>query len=142
MGANATVHNGTTIAQLCYEDKGGYRNIGSLIYFRTHEAEVKLDIIPMRAWATGEEYFIGNFVPSEKVPEPPFIDGDIMATTDERGKPVQVGHMHTRDDAVGNTQYFFTLFGIPVSAWRNAIKQSEEGKGRRALYMKIEMEDK
>ena len=141
MGLNTEKHNGSTICDLCYKDGEGYRNIGSLIYFRTHEAEVKLDLLPCRAWKIGREWFIGNFMPCEKVPEPPYIAGDIMATTDERGNPIKVGHVHTRDNETGETQYYLTLFGIPIGVWRKAIKESDEGGGRRSLFMRIKMED-
>ena len=141
MGLNARKGNGTTIADLCYMEGERYRNIGSLIYFRTHAAEIKLDLIPMSAWTAGKDWFIGNFMPSDKVPDAPYVEGDIMATTDERGNPIKVGHVHTRDDEDGNAQYYLTLFGIPIGVWRKAIKESDEGGGRRSLFLGIKLED-
>ena len=133
--------NGTIIADLCYKDGEAFRTIGSLIYFRTHEAEIRLDIIPAKAWATEVEWFIGNFIESEKVPEPPFVDGDITAVGEVRGKRVKLGHIHTRDNEVGQTQYFFTLFGVPTVAWSKIIEVNLEGGGKHALYLKVEMEE-
>ena len=137
----ASNRNGTTIASMCYLDDGRYRAIGSLVYFRNHKAELILHIIPMRAWTAGNEYFIGNFRATEKVPESPYIEGDIMATTDERGKPIHIGHVHTRDNAIGETQYFMSLFGIPVGAWRKLITSSDNGDGRKPLYLQIKLEE-
>lgn len=142
MGLYEGIHNGTIIADLCYKDGERFRKIGSLIYFRTHDAEIRLDLIPLRPWVKGEDWFFGNFITSEKVEEPPYIEGDITAPTEERGKRVQVGHIHTQDNEVGDTQYILTLFGVPVGIWRKAIMENEETGSKRSLFMKIEMEDK
>lgn len=138
MGMNQKKQNGTCIADFCYKDGEHYRKVGSLIYFRSHDADVKLDLIPIGLWKTGEEWLIGNFIPSEKIPEPEFIDGDIMARTDERGVKIKIGHIHTRDDAGGNAQYYMQMFGIPIGQWRDLI--SKQGEGRSSLYLPITME--
>src|SRR6056297_1270687 len=93
--------HGTIIASICYEleestELSRHKRIGKLIYYRNHAAQVRLDLIPLAAWESGVEWFIGNFVPTEKVPEPPFIDGDLVAATEDRGDPVFCGHIHTR----------------------------------------------
>ena len=141
MSLNTTQYNGSVVANMCYKEGERYRRIGSLVYFRTHKAELILEIIPMKAWVRGDEYFIGNFIPSEKVPEPPYLEGDIMASTDARGKPIQIGHLHTRDNAVGDTQYFMTLIGIPIGVWRKMIINSEDGNGRKPLYFQLKLEE-
>jgi hypothetical protein len=140
MGMNTEKQNGTTIADLCYKDGDDYRNVGSLIYFRTDEADVRLDIIPIGLWKQGEEWLIGNFMPSEKIPDAPYIDGDITAPSDKRGERIKVGHIHTRDNEIGDAQYYMTLFGIPVGSWRKLIAESDAGKGKRSLFLKVEME--
>lgn len=142
MGMNEAKHNGSCIADLCYRDGESYRKIGSLIYFRSHDAEVRLDLIPTKAWSNNEEYFIGNFISSAKVEDAPFVDGDIVATTDVRGEHVKVGHIHTRDNETGEAQYYMTLFGIPITAWRKIIESTITTGKKRALYLKVKLEDK
>jgi hypothetical protein len=144
MGVIGGDSNGTVIADLCYRDGERFRKIGALIYYRSHDAEVRLDIIPAGLWSSGESWFFGNFKEHEKVPEPPFIEGNIVAATQERGKPVTVGHIHTYEDDHGGdrVQYRMELFGIPVGQWRRAI-ESDKGDGdKRSLFMRVEMEDK
>jgi hypothetical protein len=139
--------HGTVIARLAYELDGpvsmvgkdgepytaSHKTIGLLIFYRTGEAQVRLDMIPLSAWIGGDEWFIGNFIPSEKVPEAPFVDGDLVASTDTRGEPVTVGHIHARQNEFGMSQYYMRLYGIPVSGWRRAI-QAGEGK---SLYLRV-----
>jgi DNA repair exonuclease SbcCD nuclease subunit len=136
------MEHGSVIAYLCYEKKvksdedTKYFRVGSLLYYRSHKdhvsptVQVRIDFIPDEALQFEFEFFIGNFIPSEKVPEPPFIDGDLFATTEERGMPVICGHIHTRQNAsskkLGNyedepTQYYFKLRGLPVYQWKKIL---------------------
>lgn len=136
--------NGSALCSLCYEDPREvspedfkHRRIGKLIYFRSGDANVRLDIIPSAAWAAGIEYFIGNFTPSEKVPEPPFIDGDLIAQTEDRKDPVFVGHIKTRErDSDGAVQYYMELRAIPIYQWKKLIESDKEHK---SLYLKVRL---
>lgn len=132
--------NGQSICDLCYKDGESHRNVGSVIFFRTDEADVRLDILPLKLWSKGEENLIGNFIPSEKVPDAPFIEGDVTAPSDERGKRIKVGHIHTDERPSGEAYYWMTLFGIPVGAWRKIILATESGSGKRSMFLKVEME--
>jgi len=152
MAAKSSEVHGTPICSICYENPedvapGDYlhRRIGKIIYYRSDEAQVRLDLIPARAWAAGINLFVGNFVPTEKVPEPPFIDGDIMATTVDRGDNIVVGHIHTvqnhNSKKVGEyadepTQYQVILNGIPVRDW---IRIRDADKELKAIYLKVRM---
>lgn len=152
--------HGSVIAYLCYENEGEsadadskFRRIGALVYYRSHHEDkppslkLRLDLIPASAWKRGIEYFIGNFIPSEKVPEPPFVDGDLFATSEERGKPVICGHLMTKqnesskkvgeyeDDA---TQYVVRLFGIPVREW---IRIRDADKEKKSIYLRARLEE-
>jgi len=133
--------HGTIIASLCYEKEtevAKHQRIGKLIYYRSHECQVRLDLIPVSAWKGEAEWFIGNFIPTEKVPDPPYIDGDLLAATEDRGDPVFCGHIHTRQkDHSDETQYFLTLSGIPTNQWRKLIESDKEHK---SLYLKVDME--
>lgn len=139
MGLNNKKHNGTVVGDFCYKDGESFRKVGSLIYYRSHDAVVRLDLIPSRMWATGETYLIANFIASEKVSEAPLIEGDVVAKTDERGARIKVGHIHSRDDAVGNAQYYIELFGLPVGGWREAIINNGES-GRASIHLPVIME--
>ncbi len=135
---------GSIIASMAYElDKptelSRHKAIGKLIYFRSHEAQIRLDLIPFGAWAKDAEWFIGNFLSSEKVPDPPYIDGDLVAATESRGDPVFCGHIHTRQTEDGTqTQYFMTLKGIPVMQWKRVMQSNKEHK---SIYLKVVLED-
>lgn len=132
------MEHGSVIAYLCYEKKvksdedTKYFRVGSLLYYRSHKdhvsptVQIRMALIPDEALLREFEYFIGNFIPSEKVPEPPYIDGDLFATTEERGMPVICGHIHTRQNLNSKklgvyedepTQYYLKLRGIPVYQW-------------------------
>lgn len=144
--------HGTVIAYLCYEIEDQFKRIGALIYFRSHkddsppEAQVRLDMIPSKAWANGIKYFVGNFIPSEKIPEPVFIDGDLLASTEERGKPVCCGHIHLRQNAASKkngeyqdhaTQYYMELYGIPVTQW---LRVHDSDREKKSIYLKVRTE--
>ena len=90
--------NGTYIADLAVEEppySGKYRKVGALLYFRSHEAKVKLTgPIPEGV------NVIGLFRESEKVQEAPYIEGDLFL------KGVKVGHIHSQQDEVGNSMYW------------------------------------
>jgi len=134
--------HGTVIGSVCYEAPGEispedfkHRRIGKIIYYRSHEAQLRLDLIPAAAWAAGIEWFIANFEPSDKVPEAPFLDGDLVAPTEERGNPVVVGHLHTRErEPDGAIQYYVRIFGIPVREW---IKIRDSDKEKKSIYLKV-----
>ena len=140
--------HGSVIASFCYETPGEvspedyrHRRIGKLVYYRSHSpdkdpsAQIRLDLIPAAAWAAGIEYFIGNFEPSEKVPDAPFIDGDITAATEDRGDHVVVGHIHTRErESDGAVQFYMRIFGIPVREW---IKIRDSDKERKSIYLGV-----
>lgn len=142
--------HGSIVARLCFEldapimqrNKDGseylskHSTIGLLIYYRTGEAQVRLDTIPISAFRDGVEYFIGNFMPSEKVPEPPFIEGNLVSPTDTRGEPVTCGYILSKQDENGRTQYAMRLYSIPVGQWKKAISQSDVAK--KSLYLKIQ----
>jgi hypothetical protein len=128
---------------MCWEDKENadpeehkHRRIGKLIYYRTHEAQLRLDLIPAKAWASSSGWFIGNFIESEDVPEPPYIDGDLIATTEDRGDYVVAGHIHTRERDDGAVQYYMKLFGIPVREW---IKIRDSNKESKSIYLKVNL---
>lgn len=148
--------HGSAIASFCYETPGEispedhkHRRIGKLIFYRSHSpdkdptAQIRLDLIPGAAWAAGIDLFIANFVPCEKVPEPPFIDGDVFATTEDRGDPVFVGHIHTLQNENSKkmgeyeedpTTYHLKLIGIPVREW---IKVRDSNKENKSIYLKV-----
>lgn len=137
--------HGSVIGSFCYESPKDvspeyhkHRRIGKLIWYRSEEAQVRLDLIPGAAWAAGIEYFIANFEPSERVPEAPYIDGDITAITEDRGDFVTVGHIHTRErESDGAVQYYAKLFGIPVREW---IKVRDSDKEKKSIYLKVRMD--
>lgn len=135
--------HGTLIANVCYERKEDvnpddypHRRIGAIIYYRSHEAQLRLDLIPAGAWADGVEYFIANFIPSEKVPEPPLIEGDLFATTEVRGDHVFCGHIHTRQKDSGETQYYAKINGLPIYQWKKIISADSS----KSLYLKIRLD--
>jgi hypothetical protein len=136
--------HGTPIASIAYEleqptEVACHKRIGKLIYYRNHAAQVRLDLIPLAAWESGVEWFIGNFVPTEKVPEPPFIDGDLVAATEDRGDPVFCGHIHTRQkEHSDETQYFLKLVGLPVMQWKRIMESDKE---HRSIYLKVQLEE-
>ena len=142
--------HGTVIASVCYEQPGDiapgdykHRRIGKLIYYRSHDCQLRLDLIPAKAWSEGIDLFIGNFQPSEKVPEPPFVDGDLMAVTEDRGDPVRVGHIWTvqnpdsrkiGDYAADATQYQLKLIGLPVREWAR-VRFTD----KKSIYLKVRL---
>jgi|TARA_R100000479_G_scaffold104925_1_gene52429 hypothetical protein len=142
--------HGTIVARLCFEldaptvqkNRDGseyiskHSTIGLLIYYRTGEAQIRLDSIPISAFRDGVEFFIGNFIESEKVPEPPYIEGDIVSPTDTRGEPVTCGYILSKQDESGRTQYAMRLYSIPVGQWKKAISQSDLNK--KSLYLKVQ----
>lgn len=135
--------HGSIIGFCCYEkpedvapEDQKHRRVGALVYYRSHQAQLRLDLIPSAAWAAGIEWFIANFIPSEKVPEPPFIDGDLFATTEVRGDPVFCGHVHTRQKDSGETQYYARLIGIPVREW---IRIRDADKEKKSIYLKVRL---
>ncbi len=135
---------GTIIADMCYEyfDEAGrkkHRKIGSLLYYRSHvgdepTAQFRWDLLPSTAWAKNPDtYFIGNFMPSEKVPEPPYVCGMVYVPSDVRGERVQVGHIGSRQRADGDeTQYYMQLFGVPLRELSKAVT-----KGYRARILEV-----
>ena len=150
---------GSVLCSFCYETPGEispedykHRRIGKLIFYRSHSektepsAQVRLDLIPGAAWAAGIDLFIGNFVPSEKIPEPIFITGDVYATTEDRGDHVVVGHIQTVQNPdskrIGEyedepTQYQLKLIGIPVREW---IKIRDSDKELKSIYLKVRLD--
>lgn len=134
--------NGTNIADIAFKEEERYRNIGSIIYYRSHDAELRLDLIPVSAWAKDKVWFFGNFIESDKVPVAPYIEGDILAATDKRGSRIPIGHIHTRDNEHGDVQYYLTLYGVPVGKWRQIIASDGEDGGKRSMFLPIKLEDK
>ena len=142
--------HGSSIGSFCYESQEEnpdwkHKRIGKLIYYRSEEAQVRLDLIPSAAWAAGIDLFIANFVPCEKVPEPPYICGDVFAVTEDRGDPVCVGHVQTLQNheskKVGEyedeaTTYHLKLIGIPVREW---IKVRDSNKEMKSIYLKVRL---
>lgn len=150
--------HGSEICSLCYEQPGDvapgdyrHRRIGKLFYFRSHSedrepsAQLRLDLIPAKAWADGIDLFVGNFVPSEKVPEPVYVEGDLMAATEDRGDHVNVGYVQTVQNPDSRkageyedqpTQYHVKLKGLPVAAWKRLLLSDKETK---SLYLKVKM---
>ena len=140
--------HGTVIARLCYPldseqtriGKDGepytvtHEPIGLLIFYRTGEFQVRLDMIPVSAWKREIEWFIGNFIPSEKVPEPPFVEGDLIAATDSRGDQVVIGYLQCRQDEIGRTQYYMKFYGLPVSGLKSACSKPD---GKKSMYMRV-----
>ncbi len=135
--------SGTIIASVCYEmeeptELARHKRIGKIIYFRNHAAQVRLDAIPIKAWVSGVEYFVANFAPTEKVPDPPYIDGDLVAATEDRGDPVFCGHIHTRQkDHSDETQYYLTLVSLPVMQWKRVMASDREHK---SIYLRVVLE--
>jgi hypothetical protein len=131
--------HGTIIGDVCYEyfDEAGrkkHRKIGSLFYYRNHSggipsAQFRWDMLPASAWEKNADvYFIANFMPSEKVPEAPYICGSIYVPSDERGDRTQIGHVGTRQRPDNDdTQYYMQLFGVPI---RELSKAATKGLRR------------
>lgn len=135
------MEHGTEIARICYEkilpsgDKK-YVPIGRLIYFRAHKegaapsCQFRWDVVPSSAWMKNPEtWFIGNFIPSEKVPEAPSLDGDIYVTSDVLNDHVVIGHIKSRErDGEENpdyaVQYYMQLYGLPVGAYKKQLVRS------------------
>lgn len=151
--------HGSVIAYLAYAIKKAaadadeaYHRIGALVWYRSHKedappsAQVRLDLIPASAWAEGNFKFIGKFRPVEgKVPEPPYIDGDLFAATEQRGLPVICGHIHTDQNEnskkVGEyesdaTIFFGTLSGLPVYQW---LRIHDSQKELKSIYLNVRM---
>lgn len=151
--------HGSVIAYLAYATKKNaadadevYHRIGCLIYYRSHKddappsAQIRLDLIPASAWAEGNFKLIGRFMPTEKVPEPPYIDGDLFAATEQRGLPVICGHIHTDQNENSKkageyesdaTIYFGTLSGLPVYQW---LRIHDSQKELKSIYLNVRMD--
>lgn len=141
--------HGTVIGRLCFEldaptvmvGRSGeeftatHQTIGLLIYYRTGEAQVRLDGIAVSALSHGTEWFIANFIPSEKVPEPPFVEGNLVASTETRGEPLLCGYITSRQNEHGKAQYAMRLYSLPVSGWRRAIEALEPRA--KAIYLRL-----
>jgi hypothetical protein len=174
------MEHGTKIADICYEyfedGQKKHRTIGSLFYFRNHSggcpsAQLRLDMIPSVAWQQNPDvYFIGNFIPSEKLPEAPYVCGNIYAPSDKRGDRTYIGHIASRETPDGTkTQFYLQLFGVPLreikkglhKAYMDSISQAFDelthyddatseyisneverilGKKKHSLYLGIELE--
>jgi hypothetical protein len=131
---------GTIIADMCYEyfDEAGrkkHRKIGSLFYYRSHvgdmpSAQFRWDMLPSEAWKKDPAvYFIGNFMPSEKVPEPPYVCGMIYVPSDVRGERTQIGHIGSRQKPNSDeTQYYMQLFGVPLRELSKAVTKGYVAK--------------
>lgn len=138
------MEHGTVIASICFEKimaSGEKKHIpiGKLIYFRAHKensepsAQFRWDLCPATAWTSNPDtWFIGNFESSEKIPDAPYLDGDIFVTSDVLKDHVVIGHIKTRQrDHNDDTQYYMQLHGIPMGA---VIKQH-----RHAFLRVVEM---
>lgn len=126
---------GTVVADMCYEYFEGnqkkHRKIGSLVYFRNHSggcpsAQLRLDLVPSVAWKSNPEcWFIGNFIESEKIPEAPYVCGNIYVPSDVRGDRTQLGYIITDEKDDGSaTQYRFKLFGVPLREIKKGIHKA------------------
>jgi hypothetical protein len=145
--------HGTVIARICYPldspqeriGKDGepytisHEPIGLLIFYRTGEFQFRLDVIPVSAWTKGIEWFIGNFIPSEKVPEAPYVDGDLIAATDKRGEPCTIGYVQGRQDELGRAQYYMKFYGLPVSGLKSACSKPD---GKKSMYLRVRQNEK
>jgi len=127
------MNRGTIIADICHEyfDEAGtkrHRKIGALFYYRNHDggipsAQFRWDLLPAKLWQSNPDaYFIGNFMQSEKVPDPPYVCGQIYAPSDIRGERTIIGHIGTRQRQTNDdTQYYLQLFGVPLRELTKAV---------------------
>lgn len=144
--------HGTVIGCVAYEtittagDKE-YVRIGKLIYFRNHKggvpsAQFRWDVVPAVAWKRDPDvYFIANFIPSEKIPEPPYLCGKMFVTTNTRGEHVEIGHINTRQrDTNEETQYYMQLKGLPVGVMRQQMVKAFEKAAHEVIMEHIKNE--
>ena len=112
--------NGTFIADIAYETEPytkEYHRIGAILYFRSHECKVKLIDFPPT-----DRFIIGKFKESDKVPEAPYLEGDVFF------KDEQVGHLHSEQNEVGDTMYWLKF---------DALVEPDQG----AIWLKVKMEN-
>lgn len=138
------MEHGSVIGSVCYEKilpsgEKEHVRIGKLIYFRAHKeggvpsCQFRFDMVPGVAWKKDPDtFFIANFIPSEKVPDAPYLCGKIYVTTNERGDHVEIGHINTRQrEHNGDTQYYLQLAGVPIG---EVLRQQ-----RRAMLKAVEL---
>lgn len=151
--------HGSVIAYIAYATKKDaadvdevYHRFGAVVFYRSHKADepphaqIRLDMIPASAWAEGNFRFVGKFIPGYKNPEPPYLDGDLFAATEQRGLPVICGHIHTdqnhHSNKVGEYESDATLFwgqitGLPVYQWLRIHDSQKEFK---SIYLNIRID--
>jgi hypothetical protein len=120
------VANGTFVADIAYEVepyRKKYHRIGAILYFRSHECKIKLIDFPPT-----DRYIIGKFKPSEKVPEAPYLEGDVFIK-DAAEVDRKVGHIHSEQNEVGDTMYWLK-FDVCV-----VIERAH------AIWLKVKLED-
>jgi hypothetical protein len=96
--------NGTYIADLAVEEpaySGNYRKVGALLYFRSHEAKVK--VCRFGNGFIGGDNIIGLFRKSDKVDEAPYIEGDLFLNKEK------IGHIHSQQNEVGDSMYWLRV---------------------------------
>ena len=123
---------GTIVGNLAYKDiDGTYIRCGAVIYYRDHNgfspsARVRLDMVPIGALARNpNDWLVATFNPSDKIPEAPYIHGELFVPSDIRGDRTYAGKIITEEKEDGSsTHYRVTLDGVPLREYAKMIRQS------------------
>lgn len=90
--------NGTFIADVCHEIDGEYEKVGAILYFRSHHCKVKF----IKSPPVGKN-IIGKFIESDKLPDAPMVEGDLMLNG------ATIGHIHSQQNEKGDTLYWMRV---------------------------------
>jgi len=146
------MNQGTVIANVGYEvpQSSEYRKIGALYYYRNHkggtpDAQLRLDVMPSVAWENNPEcWFVGNFIPTEKIPDAPYICGRLFVPSDKRGDRTYIGQVISDESEDGSKQqYRMKLFGIPLREISKGIKarlKEDSSTKHNSVYIGIELD--
>lgn len=129
------MRNGTCIGQFSYKRRYQSHQVGSLFYFRSNDAKVRLSTFPV--WAIAKEVWMhAEFLPALKVEEAPLIDGDLIGADGN-----VVGHM-TCDQSKGDgedTTYSMVLWAMDIKSLIKAHLKAEEDPDKAAVWLKVRM---
>jgi hypothetical protein len=129
--------NGSPLAKIAYLRDKKWTTVGRLIYFRSHEVRIKLNVLPL--WAMmNKQWMLGTFVEQFKVAEPPYLDGDVIVKTED-GDQV-IGKLITYQNETGTvTHYMVQLSALPAAKVVQAMKEAEVDK--KSIWLDIRLED-
>ena len=131
--------NGSTVARLAYRKGEKFYNVGTLIYFRSHDVRIRLKTIPLWAIAN-QQWLLGTFTEQFKVEEPPYLEGDVVVKDKEGVIPI--GRLITfQSDGTGEvTHYMVKLEALPADRLVKAMQYAEIEK--KAVFLDVVLDDK